>query len=81
MNVTSSASRTWNYRVLEFTCPLSGEVHRAIHTVYYTDGKPVEYSRDPAVVLWVADEMTPFGTLEKFRRALEERVLLASSFD
>lgn len=80
MSVTPSPNRTWNYRVLEFTCPLSGEVHRAIHSVYYADGKPVEYGQDPAVVLWGVEEPAPFGTLDKFRRALEEEVLLASSF-
>ncbi len=42
---------SWNYRVVEFADPVTGESWYAIHEVYYNEhGEPKSYADEPAVI-------------------------------
>lgn len=71
----------WNYRVIEFVSQI-GERWRAIHEVYYQDGKPWLHTVNPATIGWDVEDgdSTPFETLEKMKRALTEPILTESDF-
>jgi hypothetical protein len=43
---------SWNYRLIEFADPDSGEPWQAIHEVYYDErGNPTSYQESPAAVM------------------------------
>jgi len=71
----------WNYRVIEFVSQ-TGERWRAIHEVYYQDGKPWLHTVNPATIGWNVEDgdKTPFETLEKMKRAITEPILTESDF-
>lgn len=71
----------WNYRVIEFVSQ-TGERWRAIHEVYYQDGKPWLHTVNPATIGWDVEDgdNTPLETLEKMKRALTEPILTESDF-
>lgn len=74
---------TWNYRVMEFCSPTEPLPWRAIHEVFYDEGgRPVGYTKDPAVVAWGPDDgdSAPQLTLERMREALAKPVLREQDF-
>ena len=72
----------WNYRVIEFMCPVDKEPWRAIHEVYYDeDGKPCLYTEKPAEVSSSeADGFDLSVVLDRMRLALELPVLVERDF-
>lgn len=73
--------KSWNYRVIEFV-EANDNPFRQIHEVHYNeDGKPVNYSEDPAVVMWdVADKDTGYDILQMMAKALNKPVLVEADF-
>ncbi len=75
---------SWNYRVIEFVAPATGEPWRSIHEVYYDDNdKPIMYTDGPAHVTWDAEEgMTaPAQMLADMSAALSLPVLVEADFE
>jgi hypothetical protein len=73
----------WNYRVIEFADPKTGEAWRAIHEVHYENGEPVAYSEPHASVVWdAADDgaARPLQILAQMAGALERPMLVESDF-
>jgi hypothetical protein len=72
---------TWNCRVIEFESP-DGSIHRAIHEVFYEDGKLMGYSENPSCVLWDPSEEgeSPRVQIDQLEDALERPVLYESDF-
>lgn len=75
----------WNYRVLEFAEPETGEPWQAIHEVYYDDdGQPNGYAEDAAIVMSEEDgDGEPMGlawVLQKMSEALQKPVLREIDF-
>jgi hypothetical protein len=83
MEATAMSRHRWNYRVIEHNPSDGGPPSRAIHEVYYVDGKPVAYGETPATVTWDADEGPDAleNILCMMRRAAERDVLTADDFD
>lgn len=76
-------ANTWNYRVIEFVCPVTDEPWRAIHEVHYKDGKPTAYSEQPAAVTSCDDSgaQQQLGwVLDRMREALDKPVLVEADF-
>jgi hypothetical protein len=75
------SNSTWNCRVIEFESP-DGSIQRAIHEVFYEDGKLMGYSENPACVLWDPDEEneSPRVQIDHLEDALERPVLYESEF-
>ena len=72
---------TWDYRVIEFG---DDDPYRAIHEVYYKDGKPEYYTERPASALWATHEGMwddPHKILNQMMTALDKPVLHASNFE
>jgi hypothetical protein len=75
---------TWNYRVIQFVCPVSNEPWQAIHEVHYDqESRPVSYAEDPASVVSSDDAGNNKGldwVLERMREALAKPVLVERDF-
>jgi hypothetical protein len=73
----------WNYRVIEFADPTTGEAWRAIHEVHYENGVPVAYAEPHASVVWdAADSGTarPLQILAQMAGALDRPMLVERDF-
>ena len=71
----------WNYRVIEFHNKEKGYKWRALHEVYYKNGKPCGHTEDPATLEWDADEEIDIDwILKSIKSAFEKPVLLESDF-
>lgn len=75
------STSTWNCRVIEFESP-DGSIHRAIHEVFYEDGKLMGYSENPACVLWDPGEEdeSPRVRIDQLEDAIGRPVLYESEF-
>lgn len=75
---------SWNYRVIEFICPVSTERWQAIHEVHYdSEGRPISYSEGAACVISSDDGGNEAGlawVLDRMREALDKPVLVERDF-
>ncbi len=75
---------SWNYRVIEFVCPMSNETWQAIHEVFYDEhGMPESYGEDPASVTSSdsnGNQADLGWVLDKMREALDKPVLVERDF-
>jgi len=75
------STSTWNCRVIEFESP-DGSIHRAIHEVFYEDGKLMGYSENPSCVLWdPGEDDSPRAQLDQFEAAIGRPVLYEADFE
>lgn len=78
----ANKSTYWNYRVIEFFDPENDKPWRAIHEVYYENGKPKYYTENPASIVFDLDESTDDikEEIERMKSALDKPVLIEKDF-
>lgn len=77
----AGGERYWRHRVIEFVDPEVGP-WRAIHEVYFIDGRPIMYAENPAAVTTEGESNEGLAwLLDRMREALGRPVLVERDFE